>query len=56
MNNEKVKIRDNVELTLIDKDGNIKLTDKGFSCTIIKRGNCLKEDKSNAKGNIKRGD
>jgi len=51
MNNEKLKVRDNVELTLTDKDGNIKLTDEGFSCTIIK-----KEDKSNAKDNIKRRD
>ena len=61
MSNEKLKIRDNVELILTDKDGNIKHSEPGFSCTIIKRGNeaiasCHKEDKANAKGNIKRRD
>ena len=47
--NERLKIKDNVELILTDKDGNIKHSEKGFSYTIKK-----KEEKADGSNNTRR--
>jgi len=50
--NERLKIKDDVGLTLLDKHGNVKHAEKGFSCTIIKKEKEGKNDESTTKRRI----